>query len=603
LGNVHGSNLDGGSDVIDRIVGAPISWGVCEVPGWGIQLTVDRVLGEMRGLGLRATELGAIGWLPTDPTALSAVLGAHDLRLAGAFVPLVCHDPARRQDTIDSATATALMLEAVDAEYFVTAVVSDLAAWQRVPLTEAEWDHLVGMLDEIERITEAHGLRQVVHPHVDTLIETAAELDRIVDASTIAICLDTGHITIGGGDPLDLARNATERVGLVHLKDVRIDVASRLNAGELTLMSGVQDGLFAPLGDGSVPIAEIVTTLEHNGYKGRYVLEQDVAITDGEPAAGEGPARDVARSVAYLRSVQSSLSPSHGATDVGDVSQQSPTGPTGSAAALPVDDRDTALLEVRNLGKNYGHVIALEGITTTVRAGQVTCVLGDNGAGKSTFIKILSGVHQPSEGDVLVDGEVVSFASPRDALEQGIATVYQDLAVVPLMSVWRNFWLGDEPRRRFGPFRWIDTVEAKRVAREELFNLGIDIRDLEQPVGTLSGGERQSVAIARAAHRGARVLILDEPTSALGVKQSGVVLRYVVEAARRNLGVIFITHNPHHAWPVGDRFLILNRGHSLGNFAKHEIDQEALTGLMAGGAELRELQHELAGAGARPTGR
>ena len=252
------------------------------------------------------------------------------------------------------------------------------------------------------------------------------------------------------------------------------------------------------------------------------------------------------------------------------------------------------LLEVRNLCKHYGNVIALDGITTTVRAGQVTCVLGDNGAGKSTFIKIFAGVHQPSDGELLLDGESVEFASPRDALDNGIATVYQDLAVVPLMSVWRNFWLGDEPRKGFGPFRRIDIAKAKRVAKEELGKLGIDIRDTEQAVGTLSGGERQSVAIARAAHRGARVLILDEPTSALGVKQSGVVLKYVVQAAQRNLGVIFITHNPHHAYPVGDRFLILNRGQSLGNFAKEEISQDELTQLMAGGAELKELQVEFA---------
>ncbi len=251
------------------------------------------------------------------------------------------------------------------------------------------------------------------------------------------------------------------------------------------------------------------------------------------------------------------------------------------------------LLEVRDLCKYYGNVIALKGITTNVNAGQVTCVLGDNGAGKSTFIKILSGVHQPSEGEVLLDGEVVSFGSPRDALDRGIATVYQDLAVVPLMSVWRNFWLGDEPKKGIWPLRWIDIPKAKRIAREELLKMGIDIRDTEQTVGTLSGGERQSVAISRAAYFGARVLILDEPTSALGVKQSGVVLKYIVEAARRNLGVIFITHNPHHAYPVGDRFLILNRGHSLGSYAKEEISQDELTGLMAGGSELRELQHEL----------
>ena len=251
------------------------------------------------------------------------------------------------------------------------------------------------------------------------------------------------------------------------------------------------------------------------------------------------------------------------------------------------------LLEVRNLSKRYGNVIALKDISTTVEAGKVTCVLGDNGAGKSSFIKILSGVHRPDEGEVLMDGEAVSFNSPRDALDRGIATVYQDLAVVPLMSVWRNFWLGDEPRRGVWPVRWINIPKAKRIAKEELLKMGIDIRDMEQFVGTLSGGERQSVAIARASYRGARVLILDEPTSALGVKQSGVVLRYIVEAARRNLGVIFITHNPNHAYPVGDRFLILNRGQSLGSFAKEEISQDELTGLMAGGAELRELQYEL----------
>ncbi|MDQ3468354.1 MAG: ATP-binding cassette domain-containing protein [Actinomycetota bacterium] len=262
-----------------------------------------------------------------------------------------------------------------------------------------------------------------------------------------------------------------------------------------------------------------------------------------------------------------------------------------TASATPAD---VPLLEVRNLGKYFGNVIALHDVSTTVLAGNVTCVLGDNGAGKSSFIKTLSGVHPPDSGQLLIDGEEVVFSSPRDALDTGIATVYQDLAVVPLMSVWRNFWLGDEPRRGVWPFRRIDIAKAKRIAKDELRKMGIDIRDTEQTVGTLSGGERQSVAIARAAYFGARVLILDEPTSALGVKQSAVVLRYIVEAARRDLGVIFITHNPLHAYPVGDRFLILNRGQSLGNFAKHEITQDELTELMAGGAELQELQVEFA---------
>ncbi len=254
---------------------------------------------------------------------------------------------------------------------------------------------------------------------------------------------------------------------------------------------------------------------------------------------------------------------------------------------------EPALLEIKDISKYYGNIIALRDVTTSVRAGEVTCVLGDNGAGKSTFIKILAGAHKQSEGQVFVEGEEVSFDSPRDALARGIATVYQDLAMVPLMSVWRNFFLGAEPTKRFGPFRLIDKEKAAQIAKEEMGKMGIDIRDTEQSVGTLSGGERQSVAIARAAYFGAKVLILDEPTSALGVKQSGVVLRYIVEARNRGLGVIFITHNPNHAWPVGDRFMILNRGQSLGDFAKDELTQAELTQLMAGGAELEALQHEL----------
>ena len=251
------------------------------------------------------------------------------------------------------------------------------------------------------------------------------------------------------------------------------------------------------------------------------------------------------------------------------------------------------LLELDDISKYYGNIIALNGVSTYVNAGEVTCVLGDNGAGKSTFIKILAGVHQQSEGEIRLNGESVTFNSPREALSSGIATVYQDLAMVPLMSVWRNFFLGAEPTKNIGPLKWIDAPKARRIAKEEMGKMGIDIRDTEQPVGTLSGGERQSVAIARAGYFGARVLILDEPTSALGVKQSGVVLRRIVEARNQGLAVIFITHNPSHAYPVGDRFLILNRGQSMGNFAKEEISLAELTQLMAGGAELEQLQHEL----------
>jgi simple sugar transport system ATP-binding protein len=251
------------------------------------------------------------------------------------------------------------------------------------------------------------------------------------------------------------------------------------------------------------------------------------------------------------------------------------------------------LLVAEGISKYYGNVVALRDVSLHVDAGEVTCILGDNGAGKSSLIKILSGVHVQDEGRILVDGEEVSFASPRDARGSGIATVYQDLAMVPLMSIWRNFFLGAEPMRRVGPIRRFDSQSARRTVREQLHEMGIDIRDPDQPVGTLSGGERQSVAIARAVYFGARVLILDEPTSALGVKQAGVVLKYIVQARDRGVAVIFITHNPHHAYPVGDRFVILNRGRSLGTFAKSQLDRQELVRMMAGGSELAELEHEL----------
>ena len=252
-----------------------------------------------------------------------------------------------------------------------------------------------------------------------------------------------------------------------------------------------------------------------------------------------------------------------------------------------------ALIELEDVSKFFGNVIALSGITTSVHAGEVTCVLGDNGAGKSTFIKILSGVHPHDSGKFIVEGQEVHYSSPRDARAAGIATVYQDLAMAPLMSIWRNFFLGSEPTKGWGPWRRFDVAKAKEVAVEELHKMGIDVRDPDQPVGTLSGGELQSVAIARAVYFGAKALILDEPTSALGVRQSGMVLKYIVAARDRGLGVIFITHNPHHAYPVGDRFLILKRGRSLGNYPKAEITREELTQLMSGGAELEELAHEL----------
>ncbi|RRQ75567.1 sugar ABC transporter ATP-binding protein [Streptomyces griseofuscus] len=269
---------------------------------------------------------------------------------------------------------------------------------------------------------------------------------------------------------------------------------------------------------------------------------------------------------------------------------------TGAHGAVLPDTpapRDTPLVELRRVGKSYGNVRALHGVDLAVRAGRVTCVLGDNGAGKSTLIKIISGLHRHTEGDFLVDGRPVRFGTPRDALDQGIAAVYQDLATVPLMPVWRNFFLGSELTRGPWPLRRLDIARMKETADRELRRMGIALDDLEQPVGTLSGGQRQCVAVARAVHFGARVLILDEPTAALGVKQSGVVLKYMAAARERGLGVVFITHNPHHAYMVGDHFSVLRLGTLELSAARGDITLEQLTDHMAGGAELATLKHEL----------
>ncbi len=251
------------------------------------------------------------------------------------------------------------------------------------------------------------------------------------------------------------------------------------------------------------------------------------------------------------------------------------------------------ILEVRNITKLFGSVIALNRVSAVVNPGEVTCLLGDNGAGKSTLIKILSGVFPPNEGEYLFEGKPVAFRSPREARAMGIATVYQDLSLLPLMPIWRNFFLGAEPEKGKAFWRRFDSALAKRTVREELLKMGIDIRDPDQPVGTMSGGERQSIAIARAVYFGAKVLILDEPTAALGVKQAAIVLRYVTQAKKRGLGVIFISHNPQHAYTVGDRFIILKRGRAIGNWSRAEMSQEAMIRHMSGADELEVLSQEL----------
>ncbi|MEU9971977.1 MULTISPECIES: ATP-binding cassette domain-containing protein [unclassified Streptomyces] len=269
------------------------------------------------------------------------------------------------------------------------------------------------------------------------------------------------------------------------------------------------------------------------------------------------------------------------------------TGTHGAGLPDTEPSEDAPIVELRGAGKSYGNIRALHGVDLKVFPARVTCVLGDNGAGKSTLIKIISGLHQHTEGDFLVDGAPVRFSSPREALDKGIATVYQDLATVPLMPVWRNFFLGSEMTKGPWPVRRLDIAGMKETADRELRNMGIVLDDLEQPIGTLSGGQRQCVAIARAVYFGARVLILDEPTAALGVKQSGVVLKYIAAARERGLGVIFITHNPHHAYMVGDHFSVLRLGTLELSAERSGITLEELTNHMAGGAELAALKHEL----------
>jgi simple sugar transport system ATP-binding protein len=253
------------------------------------------------------------------------------------------------------------------------------------------------------------------------------------------------------------------------------------------------------------------------------------------------------------------------------------------------------LIELRDVSKSFGGVQALRNVSCAVRAGEILCLLGDNGAGKSTLIKILSGVHQQTSGDLLIEGRPTRFASPRDARAAGIATVHQDLATIPLMSVGRNFFLGAEPKKPFGPFRFFDSEFANRVALEQMRSFGITrVEDGDQLVGTMSGGERQVLAIAKAMYFGAKALILDEPTSALGVKESANVLILIKEAQKRGIGIVFITHNARHAMAIGDRFVVLIHGAVADAFARDERSYGEVLNLMAGGEQMEALEAQLA---------
>lgn len=287
-----------------KIAGAPISWGVCEVPGWGYQLDSDRVLTEVRQAGLTATELGPEGFLPTDTTELVALLDGHGLACVGGFVPVVLfkddHDPA------DDLAGPLESLVAAGAGVVVLAAATGLDGYDERPvLDENQWRTLLSNLDRLAEIVAARGLIAVLHPHVGTMVENRAEVDRVLAGSQIPLCLDTGHLLIGGTDPLALTREVPERIKHAHLKDVDAALAAKVQSGELTYTQAVAAGMYVPLGAGDVDIAGIVKALEDNGFDGWYVMEQD-NILDGEPA-GDGPLADVVASVAFLQGAAASV--------------------------------------------------------------------------------------------------------------------------------------------------------------------------------------------------------------------------------------------------------------------------------------------------------
>ncbi|WP_415184527.1 ATP-binding cassette domain-containing protein [Phaeovulum sp.] len=257
--------------------------------------------------------------------------------------------------------------------------------------------------------------------------------------------------------------------------------------------------------------------------------------------------------------------------------------------------RQKPIVEMKSIEKHFGSVIALAGVSVDINPGECHCLLGDNGAGKSTFIKTMSGVHKPTKGEILFEGRPMHFDDPRDAIKAGIATVYQDLAMIPLMSVSRNFFMGNEPIKKVAGLPFFDHAHANEVTMSEMRRMGINLRGPDQAVGTLSGGERQTVAIARAVYFGAKVLILDEPTSALGVRQTANVLATIDKVRKSGVAVVFITHNVRHAMAVGDRFTVLNRGKTLGTALRGKITPEELQDLMAGGQELATLEGSLGG--------
>ena len=289
---------------MERLAGAPISWGVCEVPGWGIELAPRRVLGEMRELGLTATELGSDGYLPTDPAELQDLCSEFGITMIGGFVPLVVHQAHELDATIEAAHRAGALMSSAGGTVFVTSAVTDWGWGPRTALSRDDWAFAAKTLARLDEVVGEYGMTQAIHPHLRTVLETRADFEALLDVSDVGWTLDTGHMQIGGMDPLEFIDMAFERIRHVHLKDVVMDLAAPVFAGDQSIMEGVQAGMFCNLGCGEVPIGDIVTALEARGYDRWYVLEQDAAITSGEPELGAGPILDVHASIEFLRGIE-----------------------------------------------------------------------------------------------------------------------------------------------------------------------------------------------------------------------------------------------------------------------------------------------------------
>ncbi len=285
--------------IADRLAGAPISWGVCEVPGWGVMLPADRVLEEMAALGLRASELGALGYLGDDPAAIAALLERHGLGAVGGFVPLVIHERAERAALRNDAERAASLLAGSGGTYFVTAAVLDQDWSEPGELSAEEWEAAAEGLEIVEEVCARHGLTQVLHPHVGTIVERASHFEEVLSRSSVAWCLDTGHLAIGGADPVAFAEAHADKVGLVHVKDVDLGLAAAVRSHETSLLEATKAGMFRSLGRGDVDVAGVLAALESRGYEGWYVLEQDTTIDPAE-ADRVDPGAEVKGCVAYL---------------------------------------------------------------------------------------------------------------------------------------------------------------------------------------------------------------------------------------------------------------------------------------------------------------